>query len=55
LPIVFDPYQGAAGVSKFDHHTGRAGVESVLKQLLHDRRGTLDNLASGDLVGDAIG
>ena len=31
------------------------GVQRVLQQLLHHRRGTLNHLAGGDLVGNSLG
>ena len=32
-----------------------SGIERILQHLLYDRRGALDDLASGDLVGDVFG
>jgi hypothetical protein len=31
------------------------GIEGILDEFLHDRGRTLDDLASGDLVGDVVG
>jgi hypothetical protein len=45
FPPAFDLNANARGT----------GVQRVLQQLLHHRRGTLDHLAGGDLVGDSFG
>ncbi len=47
--------QRLAAVLQLDPHVARARVERVLDQLLHGRRGALDDLARGDLVGDGVG
>jgi hypothetical protein len=51
LAIVLDAHEALA--AELDRHrdTGGAGVEGVLHELLHDRGGTLDDLAGGNLVG----
>jgi hypothetical protein len=38
-----------------DRHAARAGVDGILDQFLDHRRGTLDDLASGDLVREVSG
>ena len=45
LPARLDLYADARGT----------GVQRVLQQFLHHRRGTLHDLAGGDLVGDSFG
>ena len=50
--VVLHADQTAAALAHLDPNVGRAGVQAVLDQLLDGRRGTLDHLAGGDLVGD---
>ncbi len=51
LAVVLDADERLA--AHLDRHADarRAGVDGVLDELLHDRRGTLDDFARGDLVG----
>ena len=53
--VVHDLNQVLAAVAEIDFHGGRARVEGILHHLLHHRRGPVDDLARGDLVGDDLG
>jgi hypothetical protein len=48
--VVRDPHEREAPFLHVDRDGAGARVERVLDELLHDRRGTLDDLARGDLV-----
>ena len=50
--VVLHADQAPAALADLDANVGGAGVEAVLDQLLDRGRGTLDDLAGGDLVGD---
>jgi hypothetical protein len=51
-PIIDDPNERAT--SLLEPHLDRASsrIERIIAQLTHNRCGTLDNLARGDLVDD---
>ena len=55
LPIVLDADQAASAVAELDLDAGRAGIERILDQFLHDRRGAFNHLAGGDLIGNPVG
>ena len=50
--VVLHADEATTALPHLDANVGGAGVEAVLDQLLDGRRGTLDHLAGGDLVGD---
>ena len=50
--VVLDADQPPAALAHLHADIGRARVQAVLDQLLDRRRGPLDHLARGDLVGD---
>jgi hypothetical protein len=50
FPIVLDPDLFLPAKLEMDAYAARTGVNGVLDELLDDRRGTLDDLAGGDLV-----
>ena len=52
--IVGDPHQAAAAELDVDLDARRSGVDRVFDKLFYDRRGTLDHLAGGDLVGQIV-
>jgi hypothetical protein len=54
-PVVRDLDPGDSPLLDVDRHPRRARVEGVLDELLHDRRGPLDDLAGGDLVHEDVG
>ena len=54
-PVVHHLNGRAARVHDVDLNRGRAGIDGVLQELLHDRSGSLDDFASRDLVGDMVG
>jgi hypothetical protein len=47
-----DQFAAAAGKHHFD--AGRAGIERVFGEFLHDGRRTLDHLARGDAIDDIL-
>ena len=49
--VIADANELAAAVLDVDVDGRGTGIDGVLHQLLHRRRGTLDHLAGGDLVG----
>jgi hypothetical protein len=53
--VVNHADQLTASVFDFDDDVGRAGIDRVLDQLLHDRRRPLDDLAGGDAVDQGDG
>ena len=53
--VVDDLQARAASIHSDDVDASCTGIHSVLYQLLDDRSGTLNDLASSYLVGDAIG
>ena len=55
VAVVLDTEVGFAAVAEFDFDAGGAGVEAVFDKFLDDGGGALDDLASGDLIGDAVG
>ena len=50
--VVLDADQPPAALAHLHADVGRARVQAVLDQLLDRRRGPLDHLAGGDLVGN---
>ena len=55
LAVVGDADQPPPAAVGRDLDAGRAGVEGILDQLLHDARRTLHHLAGGDAVDDVLG
>jgi hypothetical protein len=55
VAVVDDADQRPPAVLHLDQDVGRAGVDRVLDQLLHDRRRPLDHLARGDAVDQGRG
>ncbi len=55
LAVVLDAHQRPPAMRELDRHARGAGIEAVLDQLAHDRSRTFHHLASGDLVGHAVG
>ena len=53
--VVGHPDEAATAGGDFDGDAGGLGVDGILDEFLHDRRGTFDDLAGGDLVGDVVG
>ena len=53
--VVLDADQAASAVAELDLDAGGTGIEGILHQFLHDRRGTLNHFAGGDLVGNPVG
>ncbi len=53
--VVGDLDQLAAAAFDFEANVGGSGVERVLEQFLDHGGGTVDDLASGDLVGNLVG
>jgi len=53
--VVADSNQALPAILDVDADRAGAGIECVLDQLLHHRRGPLDHLAGGDLVCDLGG
>ena len=54
-PVVHHLNGRAARVHDVHLNGGRASIDGVLHELLHDRRGSLNDFASRDLVGDVVG
>src|SRR5204862_4220648 len=54
-PIVAHENESLASFLELDVDATGARVERVLDELLHDGRGTLDDLARGDAVGERLG
>jgi len=54
VPIVFDDDGANAAARELHRDLGRAGVQRVVDQLANDRRGSLDDLAGGDLTDQLI-
>ena len=54
LAIIRNANQAPSAGFHLDADTRGAGVEGVLEQLLHDRSGTVDHLAGGDLIGHLV-
>ena len=53
--IVGDLDELAASAFDFEADVGSSGVERVLQHFLDHGRGAVDDLASGDLVGNLVG
>src|SRR2546426_73994 len=53
--VVADSNQALPTILDVDADRAGAGIECVLDQLLHHRRGPLDHLAGGDLICDLGG
>ena len=53
--VVLDAYEALAAQLDVDLDAPRAGVDGVFDQLFDDRRGPLDHLAGGDLIGKVGG
>jgi len=50
--VVAHPDALPAAIFREDVDGARTGVEGILDELLHDRRGALDDFAGRDLIGD---
>ena len=53
--VVRDAQEGHAAVLQLDGDVPRARVDGVFQKLLHNARGTLDDLAGGNEIGDMGG
>ena len=53
--VVHDLNQLLASVAEIDLHGSGSGVDGILHHLLHHRRGTVDDLARRNLIGDDLG
>ena len=54
-PVVQHLNGRAPGIHHVHFNRRRASIDGVLDQLLHDRRGSLDDFASRNLVGNVVG
>jgi hypothetical protein len=54
VTIILDAHQGSTAVTKLHFDPRRAGIERIFHELLHHRSRPLDDLASGDLIGDPV-
>src|SRR5580700_5144312 len=55
VAVVPDGNERAAASAKLDFDARGAGIEGVFDEFLHHRGRALDDLTSGDLVGNAVG
>jgi hypothetical protein len=54
-PVVFDDDRADAAARETHDDLGRGGIERVVDELAHDRRGPLDDFAGGDLADQLVG
>ena len=55
LAVIFNADVRFAAVTEFDLNTRGAGIDTVFNQFLDHCDWALNDLASGDLVGDSVG